>query len=128
MAWDLLYDEYGHSHEVARCCEERLRSAPKVPEDDREKLKSLANLLEKCCVSLKGIWQTSSLDSMHVMMSVIVTNKEICFISVVFILCKALRYLFARLPTEGKTLFSSQADCCVRRLLRQNRYDDIVKF
>ena len=62
------------------------------------------------------------------MMSVIVTNKEICFIGVVFILCKALRYLFARLPTEGKTLFSSQADCCVRHLLRQNRYDDIVKF
>ena len=58
----------------------------------------------------------------------IVTNKEICFISVVFILCKALPYLFARLPTEGKTLFSSQADCCVRHLLRQNRYDDIVKF
>ena len=35
-----------------------------------------------------------------------VTNKEICFIRVVFILCKALRYLFARLLTEGKTLFS----------------------
>ena len=57
-----------------------------------------------------------------------VTNKEICFISVVFVLCKVLRYLFARLPTEGKTLFSSQADCCVRHLLRQNCYDDIVKF
>ena len=57
-----------------------------------------------------------------------VTNKEICFIRVVFMLCKALRYLFARLLTEGKTLFFSQADCCVRHLLRQNRYDDIVKF
>ena len=57
-----------------------------------------------------------------------VTKKEICFIRVVFILCKALRYLFARLLTEGKTLFFSQADCCVRHLLRQNRYDDIVKF
>ena len=43
-------------------------------------------------------------------------------------LCGALRYLFARLLTEGKTLFFSQADCCVRHLLRQNRYDDIVKF
>ena len=69
IAWDLLYDEYGHSHEIARCCEERLRGAAKVPEDDREKLKSLANLLEKCCVSLKDIGQTSNLDSMHVMMS-----------------------------------------------------------
>ena len=59
---------------------------------------------------------------------VFVTNKEICFIRVVFILCKALRYLFARLLTEGKTLFSSQVDCCVRHLLRQNCYDDIVKF
>ena len=58
----------------------------------------------------------------------IVSNKEICIIRVVFILCKALRYLFARLLTEGKTLFFSQADCCVRHLLRQNRYDDIVKF
>ena len=73
MAWDLLYDEYGHSHEIARCCEERLRSAAKVPEDDREKLESLANLLEKCCVSLKDIGQTSSFDTMHAMMSV--TNK-----------------------------------------------------
>ena len=42
-------------------------------------------------------------------------------------MCKALRYLFARLLTEGKTLFFSQGDCCVRHLLRQNRYDDIVK-
>ena len=57
-----------------------------------------------------------------------VTNKEICFIRVVFILCKALRYLFARLPTEEKTLFFSQADCCVRHLLRQYRYDYVVKF
>ena len=71
MARDLFYDEYGHSHEIARCCEERLRSAPKVPEHDREKLKSLANLLEKCCVSLKNIGQTSGLDSIHAMMSVI---------------------------------------------------------
>ena len=66
-----MYDEYGHSHEIARCCEERLRSARKVPEHDREKLKSLANLFVKSCVSLKDIGQTSSLDSMHVMMSVI---------------------------------------------------------
>ena len=57
-----------------------------------------------------------------------VTNKEICFIRVVFILCKALRHLFARLLTEGKTLFLSRMDCCVRLLLRQNRYYDIVKF
>ena len=63
--------EYGHSHEIARCCKNRLRSAPKVPEDDRKKLKSLADLLEKCCVSLKDIGQTSSLDLMHVLMSVI---------------------------------------------------------
>ena len=72
---------------------------------------------------LRFIYQTRGLQSFPT-----VTNKEICFISVVFILCKALRYLFARLLTEGKTLFSSQADCCVRHLLRQNCYDDIVKF
>ena len=71
MAWDLLYDEYGHSHEIARCLEELLRSAPKVPEDDREKLKSLANLLVKCCVSVKDIGQTSSLDTTHVIMSIV---------------------------------------------------------
>ena len=70
LVWDLFYDEYGHSHEVSRCCEGRLRKALKVPEDDREKLKSLANLLEKCYVSLKDTGQTSSLDSMHVIMSV----------------------------------------------------------
>ena len=71
MAWDLLYDEYGHSHEIARCCEEQLRSASKVNEDDRNGLKVLANLMEKCCISLENIGQSSSLDSMHVMMGVV---------------------------------------------------------
>ena len=36
-----------------------------MDDDDCEKLKSLANLMEKCCVSLKHIGQASSLDSMH---------------------------------------------------------------
>jgi len=70
-AWDILYEEYGRSHEIARCCEERLRSAPKVTEDNRDSLKSLANLLEKCCIAVKNIEQSSSLDSMHMMMCVI---------------------------------------------------------
>ena len=34
MARHLLYDEYGHSHEIAHCYEECLRTAAKVCEDD----------------------------------------------------------------------------------------------
>jgi len=71
MAWDQLYDEYGHSHEIACCCEERLGSTAKVHEDDRKGLKNLANLLEKYCTTLENISQSSSLDSMHVMMGVV---------------------------------------------------------
>ena len=71
LAWDLLYDEYGHPHEIARCCEESLTSISKIADDDREKLKSLSNLFEKCCVSLENIGQVSSLDSMHVIMGVV---------------------------------------------------------
>ena len=71
MVWDLLYDEYCHSHEIARCCEERLRTAAKVCEDNRKGLKSLSSLLEKCCVPLQNIGQSFSLDSMHVMMGVV---------------------------------------------------------
>ena len=70
-AWNILFDEYGHPHEIACCCEERLKSAPRVAEDDRERLKSLAQLLEKCCVSLEHIGEASTLDSMRVMMNII---------------------------------------------------------
>ena len=70
-AWDILFDEYGHPYEIARCCEERLKSVHKIPDDDKNKLKSLSQLLEKCCVSLKNIEQVSSLDSMHVIMGVV---------------------------------------------------------
>ena len=54
-AWDILFDEYGHPYEIARCCEERLKNVHKIPDDDKNKLKSLSQLLEKCCVSLKNI-------------------------------------------------------------------------
>ena len=70
-AWDILFDEYGHPYEIARCCEERLKNVHKIPDDDKNKLKSLSQLLEKCCVSLKNIEQVSSLDSMHVIMGVV---------------------------------------------------------
>ena len=70
-AWDILFDEYGHPYEIARCCEERLKNVYKIPDDDKNKLKSLSQLLEKCCVSLKNIEQISSLDSMHVIMGVV---------------------------------------------------------
>ena len=56
----VLFDEYGHPYEIARCCEERLKSVHKIPDDDKNKLKSLSQLLEKCCVSLKNIEQVSS--------------------------------------------------------------------
>ena len=34
LAWDTLFDEYGHLHEIARCCEERPKNAPKMDDDD----------------------------------------------------------------------------------------------
>ena len=70
-AWDILFDEYGHPYEIAKCCEERLKNVHKIPDDDKNKLKSLSQLLEKCCVSLKNIEQVSSLDSMYVIMGVV---------------------------------------------------------
>ena len=70
-AWDILFDEYGHPYEIARCCEERLKNVHKIPDDDKNKLKSLSQFLEKCCVSLKNIEQVSSLDSIHVIMGVV---------------------------------------------------------
>ena len=70
-AWDILFDEHGHPYEIARCCEERLKSVHKISDDDKNKLKSLSQLLVKCCVSLKNIEQVSSLDSMHVIMGVV---------------------------------------------------------
>ena len=42
-----------------------------VDDDNREKLKLLANLMEKCCVSQALIGQASSLDSMHVLMGTV---------------------------------------------------------
>ena len=70
-AWNILFDEYDHPHKIACCCEEHLKSTPRAPKDDQEKLKSLALLLEKCCVSLDHIGEASTLDSMHVMMNII---------------------------------------------------------
>ena len=40
-----------------------------------------------------------------------VTNKEICFVSVVSYLCKVLYYLFARLLIEKKTFFPRNWIC-----------------
>ena len=42
-----------------------------MDDDNREKLKLLANLMEKCCVSQELIGQASSLDSMHVLMGTV---------------------------------------------------------
>ena len=70
-AWDILLDEYGHPYEIARCCEERLKGVYKIPVDEKNKLKSLSQLLEKSCMSLRNIEQVSSLDSMHVIMEVV---------------------------------------------------------
>ena len=70
-AWNILFDEYGHPYKIARCCKERLKGVHKIPDNDKNKLKSLSQLLEKCCVYLKNIEQVSSLDSMHVIMGVV---------------------------------------------------------
>ena len=57
LIWDLLYDEYGHLHKITCCCEESLTSILKILNDDGEKLKSLLNLLERCCILLEDIGQ-----------------------------------------------------------------------
>ena len=50
---------------------EKLRTFPKVLEGDREKLKALANLLKKYCVFLVDVGQSSSLDSVYVLMKIV---------------------------------------------------------
>ena len=57
-----------------------------------------------------------------------VTNKEICGIRVVFIFVYSAASFVLSATDWEKTLFSSQVDCCVRLLLHQTRYYDIVKF
>ena len=71
-AWYILFDEYSHSLKIAHCCE-CLKRAPGVPEDDKERSKSLVHLLKKCCVSLVHVGEASTLDSIHVMINI--TNK-----------------------------------------------------
>ncbi|XP_078495525.1 uncharacterized protein LOC144750934 [Ciona intestinalis] len=70
-AWNTLHEEYGQPHVIARCCEEHLKDASKVNEFDNVGLKKLSVLMDKCCTSLHDVKQSSSVDSMEVMLSVI---------------------------------------------------------
>ena len=71
MAWNILFEEYGRPHEIARCCEEHLRNSPKVHDHDREGLKRLSVLMDKCCTSLKDADKSYTLDSMELIVSIV---------------------------------------------------------
>ncbi|XP_078493207.1 uncharacterized protein LOC144748758 [Ciona intestinalis] len=70
-AWGLLYEEYGQPHEIARYCEEHLKNAPRANEHDPVGLKNLSVLMDRCCTSLQDLKQSSSIDSMEIMLNVI---------------------------------------------------------
>ena len=58
-----------------------------------------------------------------------VTNKEICLVRIVFILCKVLCHLFAGLLIEKKGPFFLAIVFAVSTpLLRHNCYYDIIRF
>ena len=70
LAWKELYDRYGQPHIIARCCEKRLLETPKISKNDPDSLEKLAVLLKRCCVSLEGITELSTADSVGFIVSI----------------------------------------------------------
>ena len=71
MAQNELFYEYGQPHVIAQRCEQELKALSDVRPHDSDSLMKLSVLMNKCCTSLEGVANTSSVDTMDVMISIV---------------------------------------------------------
>jgi len=71
MAQNELFYEYGQPHVIAQCCEQELKALADVRPRDSNSLMKLSVLMNKCCTSLESVANTSSVDMMDVMISIV---------------------------------------------------------
>jgi len=71
MAQNELFYEYGQPHVIAQRCEQELKALSDVRPHDSDSLMKLSVLMNKCCTSLEGVANTSSVDTMDVMTSIV---------------------------------------------------------
>ena len=71
MAQNELFYEYGQPHVMAQRCEQELKALAGARPHDSDSLMKLSVLMNKCCTSLEGVANTSSVDTMDVMISIV---------------------------------------------------------
>jgi len=71
MAQNELFYEYGQPHVIAQRCEQELKALSDVRPHDSDSLMKLSVHMNKCCTSLEGVANTSSVDTMDVMISIV---------------------------------------------------------
>jgi len=71
MAQNELFYEYVQPHVIAQRCEQELKALSDVRPHDSDSLMKLSVLMNKCCTSLEGVANTSSVDTMDVMISML---------------------------------------------------------
>jgi len=71
MAQNELFYAYGQPHVIAQRCEQELKALSDVRPHDSDSLMKLSVLMNKCCTSLEGVANTSSVDTMEVMISIV---------------------------------------------------------
>ena len=71
MAQNKLFYEYVQPHVIAQRCEQELKALSDVRPHDSDSLMKLSVLMNKCCTSLEGVANTSSVDTMDVMISML---------------------------------------------------------
>ena len=72
--------EYGQPHVIAQRCEQELKALADVRFHDSNSLMKLSVLMNKCCASLEDVANTSSVDTMNVMIQIV--KKSPCFASI----------------------------------------------
>ena len=80
MAQNELFCEYGQPHVIAQRCEQELKALADVRFHDSNSLMKLSVLMNKCCASLEDVANTSSVDTMNVMIQIV--KKSPCFASI----------------------------------------------
>ena len=71
MAQSKLFYEYGQRHVIAQRCEQELKALTDGGPHDSDSFMKLSVLMNKCCSSLEGVANTSSVDTMDVMISIV---------------------------------------------------------